>query len=209
MSRIRLLSRAPGDRVHHEAARGRPCVGGTVAPSGHSGTISAPSSAVARAAALQRARRTMTRGKHREPVQRDLSCPTTTATSLAGFIREVETIIQRWTPPRVDWYISPWFRGHSNVEWELDPGWYRQAAPGRKKGDAWYSEHNLLLEFKLRAPRYLPAQPATDWHWLFVMQHYGLPCPSPKLDRQNDIDFQQPGGNNQRTCPRSYSVGFD
>jgi hypothetical protein len=150
-------------------------VGGTVAPSRRSGTISAPSSAVASAAALQRAGRTMTRGKHREPAQRDLSCPTTTATSLAGFIGEVETIIQRWTPPRVDWYISPWFRGHSNVEWDLDPGWYRQAAPGRKKGDAWYSEHNLLLEFKLRAPRYLPAQPATDWHWLFVMQHYGLP----------------------------------
>jgi hypothetical protein len=34
------------------------------------------------------------------------------------------------------------------------------------------------------------------------------PCRSPKLDRPNDVDFQQPGGNNQPTCPRSYSVGF-
>jgi hypothetical protein len=33
-------------------------------------------------------------------------------------------------------------------------------------------------------------------------------CHSPKLDRQNDVDFQQPRGNNQPTCPRSYSVGF-
>ena len=117
----------------------------------------------------------MMRRKSRETVHAGLSCPTTTATSLAEFIGEVETIVQRWTPHGVDWYISPWFRGQSNIEWDLEPGWYRQAAPGRKKGDAWYSEHNLLLEFKLRAPRYLPAQPATDWHWLFVMQHYGLP----------------------------------
>lgn len=98
-----------------------------------------------------------------------------TAENLAGFVEEVEKIVQCWTPPKVDWYISPWFRGHSNVEWVLEPGWYRQAAPGRKTGDAWYSEHNLLLEFKLRAPSYLHARPATDWEWLFVMQHYGLP----------------------------------
>src|SRR2546422_1124771 len=110
------------------------------------------------------ASRTMMRRKSRETVHAGLSCPTTTATSLAEFIGEVETIVQRWTPHGVDWYISPWFRGQSNIEWDLEPGWYRQAAPGRKKGDAWYSEHNLLLEFKLRAPRYLPAQPATDWH---------------------------------------------
>src|ERR1035438_1211930 len=34
-------------------------------------------------------------------------------------------------------------------------------------------------------------------------------CRSPKLDRPNDVDFQQPGGNNQPTCPHSYSAGFD
>ena len=33
-------------------------------------------------------------------------------------------------------------------------------------------------------------------------------CRSPKLDRRNDIDFQQPRGNNQPTCPHFYSVGF-
>ena len=100
---------------------------------------------------------------------------TTTATSLAQFLQEVEKLVERWTPPGVDWYVSPWFRGHSDIRWDLEPGWYRQAAPGRKKGDAWYNEHNLLLEFKLRAPLYLASQPTSDWHWLFVMQHYGLP----------------------------------
>jgi hypothetical protein len=92
-----------------------------------------------------------------------------------GFVAEVETLIDRWTPPKVDWYVSPWFRGQTDLAWALDPGWYRQADPGRKKGDAWYSERNLMMEFKLRAPRYLDSQPASDWEWLFVMQHYGLP----------------------------------
>jgi hypothetical protein len=96
-------------------------------------------------------------------------------TSLAAYLAEVEAIVLRFTPPGVDWYVSPWFRGHADIEWTLEPGWYRQAPPGRKKGDAWYSEHNLLLEFKLHAPRYLSTLPATDWEWLFVMQHYGLP----------------------------------
>jgi len=33
-------------------------------------------------------------------------------------------------------------------------------------------------------------------------------CRSPKSDRQNDIDFQQPGRNNHPTCSHSYSAGF-
>jgi hypothetical protein len=98
-----------------------------------------------------------------------------TTNSLSGFVAEVEIIVKRFTPRGVDWYVSPWFRGHSNVQWSLEPAWHRQASPGRKKGDAWYNEHNLLLEFKLHAPRYLSTLPATDWEWLFVMQHYGLP----------------------------------
>jgi len=96
-------------------------------------------------------------------------------TSLVAFLSEVEPIAQQFTPPGVDWYVSPWFRGHADIGWPLEPGWHRQAPPGRKKGDAWYNEHNLLQEFKLDAPRYLAAMPATDWEWLFVMQHYGLP----------------------------------
>lgn len=31
---------------------------------------------------------------------------------------------------------------------------------------------------------------------------YHSTCRSPKPDRQNDLDFQQPGRNNQPTCPR-------
>jgi len=33
----------------------------------------------------------------------------------------------------------------------------------------------VVLEFKFRAPRYLQASPVSDWEWLFLMQHYGLP----------------------------------
>lgn len=98
-----------------------------------------------------------------------------TIAELAEFVAEVETLIKRWTPPGVNWYISPWFRGQSDIAWNLDPGWHRQPAPPRNKGDAWYSERNLLMDFKLRAARYLERLPANDWEWLFVMQHYGLP----------------------------------
>jgi FRG domain len=103
------------------------------------------------------------------------SVVTATAKSLSGYLAEVDTIVERFTPGGVDWYVSPWFRGHSNAAWSLEPGWYRQVPSGRKLGDAWYNEHNLLLEFKLHAPRYLNTLPSTDWEWLFVMQHYGLP----------------------------------
>lgn len=95
--------------------------------------------------------------------------------TISEYLAEVERLVDRWTPRGVDWYVSPWFRGQANAGWELEPGWYRLPGPGRKRGDAWYNEHNLVSEFKLRAPLYLQAQPSSDWQWLFVMQHYGLP----------------------------------
>ena len=103
------------------------------------------------------------------------SVPTTTASTLSEFLSQVEDIVNRFTPRDVDWYVSPWFRGQANISWELEAGWYRQAPPGKNLGDSWYNEHNLLVEFKQRAPGYLSSAPQTDWEWLFIMQHYGLP----------------------------------
>jgi hypothetical protein len=98
-----------------------------------------------------------------------------TIQTLAEFVEAVREVVAAWTPPRVDWYISPWFRGHGDASWELEPGWCRMSPAGRTLGADWYNESNLLAEFKLRAPRYLQTVPATEWEWLFVMQHYGLP----------------------------------
>jgi hypothetical protein len=97
-------------------------------------------------------------------------------TSLAEFIDAVRRVVDAWTPQDVDWYISPWFRGHGDISWDLDPGWFRVPPPQQQTlGADWYNEQNLLSEFKLRAPRYLQSMPAGDWEWLFIMQHYGLP----------------------------------
>jgi hypothetical protein len=94
---------------------------------------------------------------------------------LAGFVEAVNQIVDEWTPEGVGWYLQPWFRGHGDASWSLEPGWYRVWKPGKGVGAGYYREATLLEEFKLRAPIHLQRIPATDWEWLFLMQHYGLP----------------------------------
>ena len=96
-------------------------------------------------------------------------------TTLGRFVDAVRDIVDRWTLPDADWYPAPWFRGHGDANWRLEPGWYRLPPPGQGVEADWYNERNLLLEFKFRAPRYLQTLPSNDWEWLFLMQHYGLP----------------------------------
>lgn len=96
-------------------------------------------------------------------------------TTLGHFIDVVHEIIDGWTLPDADWYPSPWFRGHGDEQWMLEPGWYRLQPPDSNLGAEWYNERTLMLEFKHRAPRYLETIPLNDWEWLFLMQHYGLP----------------------------------
>jgi len=96
-------------------------------------------------------------------------------TDVARFIDAVRDLIRRWTLPNADWYPVPWFRGHGDARWALEPGWYRLPPPAVGVGEAWYNESTLLVEFKLRAPRYIDLLPRSDWEWLFWMQHYGLP----------------------------------
>jgi hypothetical protein len=98
-----------------------------------------------------------------------------TVSTLSGFVGAVAQAVDDWTPADVDWYVSPWFRGHGHADWALSPGWDRFPPLAERLGNNWYNESNLLLEFKMRAPQYLANKPATDWEWLFVMQHYGLP----------------------------------
>lgn len=95
--------------------------------------------------------------------------------NLSQFIAAVREIVDRWTPAGADWYLAPWFRGHGNIGWKLESGWYRLPPPDEGLGSDWYNEHTLLLQFKLQAPQYLASLPANDWEWLFLMQHYGLP----------------------------------
>jgi hypothetical protein len=107
--------------------------------------------------------------------RRNRAAPRGSVDSLSGYLETVTRVVSDWTPPDADWYVQPWFRGHGDAAWTLEPGWYRMPAAGGGIGAEFYSEATLLEEFKLRAPTYLERLPAGDWDWLFVMQHYGLP----------------------------------
>jgi hypothetical protein len=95
--------------------------------------------------------------------------------SVADFMNAVEATMVAWTPPGADWYLQPWFRGHGDVDWPLVPGWYRAAQSSSGLGADYYGEGTLLEQFRLHAPMYIERQPSSDWEWLFLMQHYGLP----------------------------------
>jgi hypothetical protein len=93
---------------------------------------------------------------------------------LAEFVTRVEQIVVEWTPPGAEWYLQPWFRGHGDTRWNLEPTFYRMRVAGGL-GAEHYSEAELLNMFKRRARRYLDHAPQSDWEWLFEMQHHGLP----------------------------------
>lgn len=107
-------------------------------------------------------------------VRRDGSPVLKYITNLSGFVKAVEQLVDEWTPKGADWYLQPWFRGHGNAAWSLEPGWYRSSSSVKSIGSEYYNEATLLENFRLRAPTYLERLPATDWEWLFLMQHYGL-----------------------------------
>ena len=61
-----------------------------------------------------------------------------------------------------------WFRGHSAVDYALQPTVYRHPY-------TWKKEQPLLHQFKARAARFIDNPPNTDIEWLFIMQHHATP----------------------------------
>lgn len=60
-----------------------------------------------------------------------------------------------------------WFRGQRNATWNLEPGVKRHGGAE--------AERALFKRFKQNAFSQVISRPATEWEWLFVMQHHGLP----------------------------------
>lgn len=60
-----------------------------------------------------------------------------------------------------------WFRGQTNSEWSLEPKLMRSNPQP--------SETYFLNKFKQNASIILNHQPKTEFDWLFLMQHYGIP----------------------------------
>lgn len=69
--------------------------------------------------------------------------------------------------------LPVYYRGLPDADYELLPSVGRQ----RRKDVCEYlnSEKRILDEFKRRALPYLPTVPQSDFEWLFIAQHHGLP----------------------------------
>jgi hypothetical protein len=68
------------------------------------------------------------------------------------------------------------FRGHSSAFWNLKASAHRLSAKAASSAEvAIEGERWLLDEFKRRARTFLPLPPSSDWEWLVLAQHFGLP----------------------------------
>ena len=89
-----------------------------------------------------------------------------------GSINSTPTLLSRFrdyfTEPRGHWV----FRGHSNAEWDLTPSVGRGSHnwQTRKK-----YESKLLEQFKRGALGLLARPPESEWEWLSLARHHGLP----------------------------------
>src|SRR5258708_39996306 len=75
---------------------------------------------------------------------------------------------QYFAEPRGRWV----FRGHSNVNFALIPAVGRAAHTSQSRAKY---EQSLFDIFCREARGYVSAIPATDWEWLSLAQHHGLP----------------------------------
>lgn len=63
---------------------------------------------------------------------------------------------------------SLWYRGHANFEWDLQP------RIARNDGHL-ENEVEMLKHFRQDAGPRLRDRPTSQWEWIFLAQHYGLP----------------------------------
>jgi hypothetical protein len=73
---------------------------------------------------------------------------------------------------RGDWI----FRGHSSCRWHLMAGVHRLTEGSHGSLENVVAlERTLLNEFKRRARIFLQSRPTSDWEWMVLGQHFGLP----------------------------------
>lgn len=63
-----------------------------------------------------------------------------------------------------------WYRGHRSKEWELLPSIIRQYKEEAAQ-TGWYFFKRFIQE----SYPFIEKTPDTNWDWVFLMQHYGLP----------------------------------
>jgi FRG domain len=68
------------------------------------------------------------------------------------------------------------FRGHSSCRWNLMAAVHRLIEKSGLSSEKVVAfERRLLSEFKRRARMFLQSRPSSDWEWMVLAQHFGLP----------------------------------
>jgi hypothetical protein len=91
------------------------------------------------------------------------------AQSLAEYVETVTSITKAWNESRAGTRRA-WFRGHADKSWGLQPRAHRMLAHLPT-----ITESHHFGEFKRRAAGLIQHAPQTDWGWLYLAQHHGLP----------------------------------
>jgi hypothetical protein len=73
-----------------------------------------------------------------------------------------------------DYHLRWWFRGQSDVAWDLQPGVYRDAFPARNEADRLKLERQLSQDFRAESPGTLAGN-ETEAELYFLQQHYRMP----------------------------------
>ena len=90
--------------------------------------------------------------------------------SLASFDHEVERLAQAWRST-TGGQPKLWFRGHADSKWFLSPPTLRD--PEFQK--QYEYERHSFIDFKRRSIGLVHADPRSQWGWLYLAQHHGLP----------------------------------
>jgi hypothetical protein len=91
---------------------------------------------------------------------------------LQEFLAKVDAICAAWAEESPNPTPVPWFRGHQNESWLLEPSLLRR--PYLDSPSRW--EDWMHDQYKARALAFLDGRPPTSaLQWLFLMQHHGLP----------------------------------
>lgn len=67
-----------------------------------------------------------------------------------------------------------WFRGHADAGWHLRPPALRHTMP-HKAFDYRRRECHMFVELKRRGIALVDQPPRSDWGWLYLAQHHGVP----------------------------------
>ncbi|MBO9640677.1 MAG: FRG domain-containing protein, partial [Siphonobacter aquaeclarae] len=83
------------------------------------------------------------------------------------YINSVSNLIDNLKQHTNDLETTLWFRGQANMAWNLEPRLLRQKDSP--------PETHYFNKFKQDATFILNNRPTSEFEWMFLMQHYGVP----------------------------------